>query len=128
MLATLRQQAHLNAHLQHQLEQILRRLYGRKSEKLDPGQLWLFAQEIAEAGGPEITPRPAPADEPPAKPKLLLGAFSYRTLKRGSWRSRAEFIDFMGRAWPEYNRLYAHPFEWTWSSQKMRKWVEKHGL
>jgi DDE superfamily endonuclease len=60
--------------------------------------------------------------------ELLLGAFGYHYLKRGSWRSRAEFIDYVGRAWPEYNRLYAHPFEWTWSSQKMRKWVEKHGL
>ena len=46
----------------------------------------------------------------------------------GWWRSRAEFIDYVGQAWPEYNRLYAHPFQWTWSSQKMRQWVEKHGL
>lgn len=60
--------------------------------------------------------------------ELLLGAFGYHYLKRGSWHSRAEFIDYVGEAWPEYNRLYAHPFEWTWSSQKMRKWIEKHGL
>jgi transposase len=69
LLATLRQQAHLNAHLQHQLEQLLRRLYGRRSEKLDPDQLLLFAREVAEAGGPETAPRPAPAEEPPAKPR-----------------------------------------------------------
>jgi uncharacterized coiled-coil protein SlyX len=36
LLATLREQTHLNANLQHQLEQLLRKLYGRKSEKLDP--------------------------------------------------------------------------------------------
>lgn len=60
--------------------------------------------------------------------ELLLGAFGYHYLKRGSWRSRAEFIEYVGQAWPEYNRRYAHPFEWTWSSQKMRQWVEKHGL
>jgi len=60
--------------------------------------------------------------------ELLLGAFGYHYLKRGSWRSRAEFIEYVGQAWPEYNRLYVHPFEWTWSSQKMRQWVEKHGL
>jgi hypothetical protein len=60
--------------------------------------------------------------------ELLLGAFGYHYLKRGSWRSRDEFIDYVGQAWPEYNRLYAHPFEWTWSSQKMRQWVAKHGL
>jgi hypothetical protein len=60
--------------------------------------------------------------------ELLIGAFGYRYLKRGSWCSRGEFIDYVGQAWPEYNRLYAHPFEWTWSSQKMRQWVAKHGL
>ena len=60
--------------------------------------------------------------------ELLVGAFGYHYLKRGSWHSRAEFIDYVRQAWPEYNRLYAHPFEWTWSSQKMRQWVEKHGL
>jgi transposase len=66
LLAALRQQAHLNEALQHQLEQLLRRLYGKKSEKLDPGQLWLFAREILEAGGPEIAPgpRPTPARTP----------------------------------------------------------------
>src|SRR5438105_5696651 len=71
LLATLRQQTHLNESLQHQLEQLLRRLYGKKSEKLDPNQLLLFAQEILEAGGPEITPEPTPtapaAARPPAK-------------------------------------------------------------
>ena len=46
LIATLRQQTHLNDKLQHQLEQLLRRLYGRKSEKLDPNQLLLFAREI----------------------------------------------------------------------------------
>ena len=60
--------------------------------------------------------------------ELLIGAFGYHYLKRGSWHSRAEFIDYVGQAWPEYNRLYAHPFDWTWSSQKMRQWVKKHGL
>lgn len=60
LLAALRQQTHLNDALQHQLEQLLRRLYGKKSEKLDPDQLWLFAREILEAGGPEITPEPKP--------------------------------------------------------------------
>jgi hypothetical protein len=34
----------------------------------------------------------------------------------------------VAESWPEYNRLHAHPFEWTWSSQKMRKWYHEHGL
>jgi hypothetical protein len=27
---------------------------------------------------------------------------------------------------PEYNRLYAHPFEWTWTNQQMRQWFAAH--
>ena len=58
--------------------------------------------------------------------ELLLHAFDDRYLKRGSWRSRGEFIDHVADAWPEYNRLYAHPFEWTWTNPKMRRWFEEH--
>src|SRR5947209_9630440 len=69
LLETLRQQTHLNDKLQHQLEQLLRRIYGRKSEKLDPDQLLLFAREILEAAGPETPPEPEPTPAPaPAKP------------------------------------------------------------
>jgi transposase len=68
LLATLRQQTHLNESLQHQLEQLLRRLYGKRSEKLDPNQLLLFAQEILEAGGPEVAPEPTPAVPAAARP------------------------------------------------------------
>jgi transposase len=70
LLETLRQQTHLNEKLQHQLEQLLRRLYGRKSEKLDPNQLLLFAREILEAtvAEPETTPEPEPALPAAAKP------------------------------------------------------------
>src|SRR5262249_42399219 len=46
LFQTLPQQTHLNEKLQHQLEQLLRRVYGRRSEKLDPDRLWLFAREI----------------------------------------------------------------------------------
>jgi hypothetical protein len=71
-LATLREPAHLNAHLQHQLEQLLRRIDGKRSEELDPDQPLLFAGEIPEAAGPETTPEPeltpGPATPAPAKP------------------------------------------------------------
>jgi hypothetical protein len=74
LLATLHEQTHLNEKLQHQLEQLLRRIYGKKSEKLDPNQLLLFAREIVEAAGPETTPEPEPTPEPvataPAKPPI----------------------------------------------------------
>jgi hypothetical protein len=48
-----------------------------------------------------------------------------RDLERGSWSSRGEYIDHV-TSWPEYNRLYAHPFEWTWANQKMRRWFAEH--
>ena len=70
LLETLGQQLHLNAKLQHQLEQLLRHRYGRKSERIDPAQLLLFAQEIlAQAEpAPEPTPQPDPAPEPTPPP------------------------------------------------------------
>jgi hypothetical protein len=58
--------------------------------------------------------------------ELLVNAFGGRYLKRGSWASREEFSEHVAVSWAEYNRLYAHPFEWTWSPQKMRKWFGKH--
>ena len=47
-------------------------------------------------------------------------------LKRGSWHSREELIEHVLASAPEYNRLYAHPFQWTWTNQKMRQWFAKH--
>lgn len=58
--------------------------------------------------------------------ELLINAFSHRYLRRGSWQSRAEFLAHLAVSWPEYNRLYAHPFEWTWTNHKMRQWFNKH--
>lgn len=58
--------------------------------------------------------------------ELLLDAFELHYLKRGSWRSRQEFGAHIKAAWPEYNRLYAHPFEWTWTIPKMKQWFAKH--
>jgi transposase len=66
LLDSLREQIFLNEKLQHQLEQLLRRIYGRKSEKLDPNQLLLFAREILEPAAvePPGTETAAPAGEP----------------------------------------------------------------
>lgn len=58
--------------------------------------------------------------------EMLNGAFEYYYLKRTSWHNRDEFMDHVRAAEPEYNRRYAHPFEWTWSNQKMRRWFEQH--
>lgn len=58
--------------------------------------------------------------------ELLIRAFGHRYLRRASWVSRQQFIDHVVVSWPEYNQLYAHPFEWTWSTQQMRKWFDEH--
>jgi hypothetical protein len=56
----------------------------------------------------------------------LIEAFAYHYLKRGSWVCREELIDHVRVSGPEYNQLYAHPFEWYWTNQKMRQWFAKH--
>jgi hypothetical protein len=58
--------------------------------------------------------------------ELLNHAFSLRYLKRGSWKSREALMDHVMLSWPEYNRRYAHPFEWTWTNEKMRRWFADH--
>jgi hypothetical protein len=58
--------------------------------------------------------------------ELLVRAFGHRYLRRASWVSRQQFIDHVVVSWPEYNQLYAHPFEWTWSTQQMRNWFAEH--
>jgi len=74
LLESLAEQTHLNEKLQHQLELLLRQRYGRKTEKIDPAQLLLFAREIlaaSEASAQEASPpadtTPVPAPTSPAK-------------------------------------------------------------
>ena len=52
--------------MEHQLQQLLRRLYGRSSEKIDPKQMALFAELLKqlEAQNPPAEPEPAPAPAP----------------------------------------------------------------
>ena len=57
---------------------------------------------------------------------LLIGAFGYHYLKRASRASREVFIEHVLASGPEYNRRYAHPFEWTWSNPRMRAWFAEH--
>jgi transposase len=78
---TLREQRALNADLErelkrqrdtiermeHRMNDLLRRLYGRKSEKLDRAQL-LMEDMILNADGEAARPEPPPAPEAPAKP------------------------------------------------------------
>ena len=45
---------------------------------------------------------------------------------RPPWISREQVIERVEASRPKYNRLYSHPLEWTWSSQKLRQWFAKH--
>ena len=56
----------------------------------------------------------------------LLEAFEEHHLIRGSWCSREAFKEHIQNSWPEYNRLYAHPFDWKWTIPQMRQWFAKH--
>jgi len=58
--------------------------------------------------------------------ELLNDAFGYHYLNRQSRGDKEQFIGHIDASWPEYNRLYAHPFEWTWTNRRMRQWYAKH--
>lgn len=57
--------------------------------------------------------------------ELLLRAFSERYLNRGSWHSRPQMLEHLDASWREYNELCAHPFTWSWTRQKMHRWVAR---
>jgi hypothetical protein len=85
------------------------------------------ADYVASCGGwwrPRLTPAHASWLN---QAELLVKAFGGRYWKRGSWATRGEFIDHVLASWPEYNRRYAHPFKWTWTNDRMRKWFAEHG-
>jgi len=68
--ATIRLQAREKAHLLHRVEHLLRQLYGRRSEKIDPAQFLLFAETALAAAAPtatELPPEPATAASSPKK-------------------------------------------------------------
>jgi len=58
--------------------------------------------------------------------EILIHAFKHYYLKRKSWQSQEEFKTYALASSPEYNHRYAHPFEWTWTNQNMRRWFAKH--
>ncbi len=58
--------------------------------------------------------------------ELLLRAFRARYLTRGDWPHREAFVAHLDASWREYNRLFAHPFEWSWTRPKMDRWLARH--
>lgn len=55
-----------NAQLEHQLQQLLRRVYGRSAEKIDPAQQVLFAELLQQLQSREA---PEPTETTPSAPK-----------------------------------------------------------
>jgi transposase len=55
-----------NTQLEHQLQQLLRRLYGRSSEKIDPAQQMLFAELLQQLQSQQPQPASAPIQPAPA--------------------------------------------------------------
>lgn len=55
--------------------------------------------------------------------EALLEAFSERYLIRGSWCSRARMIWHILDSTQDYNRRFAHPFEWDWSCRAFLYWL-----
>ncbi len=54
--------------------------------------------------------------------ELALSAFSRRYLRDRVSASRVELIAHIGQALEEYNRLYAHPFTWSFTRHAMHQW------
>lgn len=57
--------------------------------------------------------------------EILLKSFEVRYLQRGSWASRQALIDHLYDSTPEYNRLWAHPVQWSWTRRDLHNWAEK---
>ena len=64
LLAGQRDQSRTIGQLEHQLRELLRKLYGRSSEKLDPQQLALFAEMLGQLQS-QPPPSPVPVPQPP---------------------------------------------------------------
>jgi len=56
-----------NSQLEHQLHELLRKMYGRSSEKLDANQLTLFAEMLAQLQPPAPAPSSIATASKPAK-------------------------------------------------------------
>lgn len=84
--ASLLEKQRREAQLQAQVEQLLRRLYGPRAERVDPAQLVLFAQELAQAPEPEA----ACEEEAPAPASTSKPGHGRKPLPRDLPRKRVE--------------------------------------
>ncbi len=57
--------------------------------------------------------------------ELALSAFSRRYLRDRVSESRQELITHIHRSLREYNRLHAHPFQWSFTRHAMHEWYSR---
>jgi transposase len=57
--------------------------------------------------------------------ELLLKSFEVRYLQCGDWTSRQHLIEHLCASTPEYNRLWAHPINWSWTRRDLHHWATK---
>jgi hypothetical protein len=57
--------------------------------------------------------------------ELLLRAFTDKYLKHFEAASRQHLIEHINGSWPEYNRWFAHPFNWSWTRRQMHDWASE---
>jgi transposase len=69
LLATLKEERNDKAALRERLDRLLHRLYGPRTERVDPNQLLLFAELAAAATAAEPFPPPPQTEPKPAKRK-----------------------------------------------------------
>jgi hypothetical protein len=57
--------------------------------------------------------------------ELLLRVFTAKYLDRFDPESRQHLIEHLTLSVPDYNRRFAHPFEWSWTRRDLYIWAEK---
>lgn len=57
--------------------------------------------------------------------ELLLRAFAARYIQRGVWESQEQLKLHLLEATAEYDLLFAHPFNWSWTRRDMHRLVDE---
>ena len=71
--ATMQEHEREKAHLQHRVAYLIEQMYGRRAEKVDPAQLLLFAEQVAQTVQPETTADEIEEPPPPQRKKKKSG-------------------------------------------------------
>jgi transposase len=87
LLSQRQQQEHVIADLQQRLQYLLRRLFGRSAEKLDPNQLQLFTTLLDHLAPRQLAPDESP-EQPAPQPEAASADGAAKPAKKGHGRRR----------------------------------------